>query len=272
MNIARYSLITMRPIQERVDTVVIGVVVYAEDKWHLKLLPNGNKVKFFDSTFSPEKLKAISGNLLDLINSNQTLTETRNMLASLGSTVRLDEFEGAFAYSDGDEFNSHLHSIMAESVLVGSAKESGGRRKQIRREPIRRELVTTFKNLGLLSKDSSDIDKHKIVQDFPISKKYGLVAEFALKNGVMSITETVDFGVSDWRSKFNETQAKCFLINEAKKEFGDNTKGHIIVSSSSSEKASKSVDLLSTCGDVYALESQADMKIYYEKIKAAAFS
>ena len=271
MNVANYSLLTLRPDPERIDMLCVGVVVRDTDgKWHVSAPSSATKLQVFGA--APQVLSAMSSNLMHLLHDCIDLSDVRRRMQVLRSALALHDFEGEFSYLDAADFARQVGAILDESVLPKIYKEEISRTVRIIRPRTRARLRRQFDNMGILATKGEDISSHKVVTNFPVSAKHGLTAEFALKNSVMHITETVDFDVAEdsMRNKTFEAQAKCLVLRAASDLFGDSTKRHIVVSGSGSSHASRTVDLLSTVGTLYATESDDDMNSYIKIIAQAA--
>lgn len=272
MKTAIYSLITMKPSLERLDVLCIGVAVISETEWTICTLQDAKKFQSLDSTF---KLSAVT-NLVPFLKSLfvdfSTMKEARDCLASNRSSICLHDFEGVFGYTTNDDFQKQIFGIMAESVSPKAAITDKLLTSRISKPRIRSRLRKQFQTMGILGKTGDDINSHKVVPNFPVSLKYGLVAEFALKNGVMSFTETLDFDVAEdaVRNRIFEAQAKCLVMKTAVAEFGDAIGRHIVIAGGNINRASRSIDLLSSVGTIYALESSSDMKNYFEAMDKSA--
>ena len=271
MNVANYSLLTLRPDPERIDMLCVGVVVRDTNaKWHVSAPSSVIKLQAFGT--APQALSAMSSNLLHVLQDCVDLSSVRQRMHVLRSALALHDFEGEFSYLDDADFGRQVAEILAESVLPKINKEEINRTVRIIRPRTRARLRRQFDIMGILAKKGEDISSHKVVTNFPVSAKHGLTAEFALKNSVMHITETVDFDVAEdsMRNKTFEAQAKCLVLRAASDLFGNTTKRHIVVSGSGSPHASRTVDLLSTVGTLYATESDDDMNSYIKIISQAA--
>lgn len=272
MKTATYSLITMHPVLDRIDVLCVGVAIRAEGDWKILTLPDAAKLQSVDVRICNGRLVEIAKSLKMLFGGCENLQQARQTLAMNRSTVALHDFEGAFGYLTDSDFSSQVKAIMAESVMPVITNELVTRVPATRRPRIRAKLRKQFETMGIFGKGPEDIENHKIVADFPVANDYGLIAEFAIKNGVMSFTETLDFGVSESSlpKKFIEAQAKCLVLRTAKETFGNDTKRHIVVSGSDTASAAPSIDLLSTVGDLYLLESANDMTRYFQSIEESA--
>ncbi|AVJ97814.1 hypothetical protein CSB94_3345 [Pseudomonas aeruginosa] len=130
-----------------------------------------------------------------------------------------------------------------------------------------------FKNHNLFSESVDDILNHRVVQNFPISDRANLHADFALKNGVYHITETIDLGARDASVKFKEAGLKSFIMAKAKLELGNETRCYAVYSASAADEKDKSeaIELLSEGSDYsFNLRSQKDMMSYIQRMEEAA--
>ncbi len=200
------------------------------------------------------------------------MDEARSFLALTGSSVQLHSFEGQFAFDQDEEFAAQVRAIMTESVEPIAPPQTVQTRRFRVGAHLRTRVLRQFVQMGIMGRHLSDIDSHKVVRNFPVSAQHGLVAEFALRNGAMHFTETVDFDVVEegMRGKKFEAQAKCLVMRAAVDTFGTATACHIIVSGAETAEASRSVDLLSTVGSLYHLSSPADMATYFDAMSRAA--
>ena len=140
------------------------------------------------------------------------------------------------------------------------------------RPMVKTKLRRHFQTMGILAESGDMNADHRIVPNYPLSTKHGLKAEFALKNSVWHITETVDFDVASEgvRNKTFEAQAKCLVLRAAKDILGPKTKRYIVVHGGEAAHAANSVDLLSTVGTLFMTESDEDMTNYLNIIAKAA--
>lgn len=274
MKTARYSLITMRPNPERLDTLCVGVAIIAESEWIIRVLPTSEKLLAVDRAYPITKLQNTAEGLRRFFLSCKNLNDARQMLFSNKSAVSVHEFEGVFVYETDEQFAVQVNAIMCESVLPITVPIAASPNNKQEKTRIRVRLRRQFEKVGIFSKETDGINDHKVVENYPVSLEQGLNAEFALKNSVMHLTETLDFGVKDeaMRNKNWEAQAKCLTLRVALETFGNDTQRHIILAGSSIEHAARSVNLLSTAGTLYMLESSVDMANYFDKIESAAQS
>lgn len=271
---ATYCLLTLQPDFERLDIICVGALVLdGGGAWHVAIPPAVIAKLNMISGSEPDRLDVLATNLRAVVSECRDMSVARSLLARIGSTVSLHGFEGTFHYETAEDFDRHLRAIISESVLP-LAQESAVRveRRRPARAHTRTRLKHHFEKMGILAKSQDEIAEHKVVRNFPVSLRHGLTAEFALQNSVMHITETVDFNVGNesYRTKTFEAQAKCLVLRTSVEQFGKTTQCHVVMSGAAADHASRTVDLLSTAGELYATESAADMKKYLDLMADAA--
>ena len=124
----------------------------------------------------------------------------------------------------------------------------------------------------MLGETAEDIFSHKIVPRYPIQEDQGLYAEFALRNSVMHVTETIDFTMSTgaYTAKKYEAQAKCLVLKAAIELCGADTKNYVVVAGAKIKNAESALRLLSANAEIYHFERSADMTRYIDTISQAA--
>lgn len=271
-NLANYSVLQVRPSRDRYEIVTVGLVIRNAGAWDVRILPDPAKVIALNPSFPSSGLVNIQKTILALLQGSDTFDMARSKLARHGNDPGLQSFVGQFQANDDDQYESRISELMKLLVLpplasrTATAKTPGVSR-------LRTRLRNHFKLQGLLGSGPDDIDNHKIVERYPINAEQGLFAEFALKNGAMNITETVDFDVKQIPRKIIEAQAKSLILSAAAKEFGRNTKRYVIVSGSNLRQAIPSINLLQDQAEqVFEVTSQDDMRRYSDLIQTAALN
>lgn len=273
MKSASYSLLTLRPDPERIDVLCVGVVVLdGETVWHVNAPSANDKLKHYGTPANV--LARMSVNLKTVLQNCLSLSAARTQLIAMRSSLALHDFEGVFAYCDNQDFALQLAEILKESVFPIIAQPIIEREAEfhITRPLTRARLRKQFEAMGIYAGKTEGIEDHKVVRNFPVSARHGLKAEFALKNSQMHITETVDFDVneSSVRNKTFEAHAKCLVLKAALDIFGKTTRRHIVVSGAGAPHAARTIDLLSTVGDIYSTENASDMDAYIQIMAKAA--
>lgn len=205
-----YSLIRVVPDRRRGEWANVGVCVFLADRLDIRLHRNASKLRalapamklgFLDDL--PEVWEQLSAGV-------ESVEARHAMLARLplAHASPLAVFTATTA-----SYEAELDAIM--QALVVPPVAAGLRIREPR-------LVTTLKRhfhaARLLGKSSDDIDRHLVVQHYPIEAGSGLYADFALKNGVLRFTETIDFRVNKdtaRHAKFGQAAVKAITLDKA---------------------------------------------------------
>lgn len=270
MNVAQYSLLLINPTIDRLDTVVAGVVINRAGGWDVRVAAGAHKMKAIDPSFPDGRLIQTSELTYQLARHASNLLELQNSFAGARFGVLVDSFIGTFTFNTEEEYQREVRAVMAESVNPPTLATANAAPIARRRNVVRRKLRDHFRARGLWSRNDHDIEMHRVVEQFPISAAHGVIADFALRNSVMHITETIDFEIQSPRGKRLEAQAKTFVLNEAVRVFGADTKRYVVAAGTSNPDIRPSVLLLAENADVYALESSSDMTAYVDRMACAA--
>lgn len=271
MNTSRYSLITILPHPERLDRIVLGIAVISGREWKVVLTGNYGKLLALNPNYDLSVLFEFKVRLEELAYGCENLDQLRTIMKLIGTSLQLDKFEGRFAYEDELSKSIQINRIMAESVNAPEVFRTYEKRQ---RSELRFNLKKQFDQLGILAKDISGIDEHKVVPQYPIEASQGLYADFALKNSFMHVTATVDFTMSEqaFTAKKYETQAKCLVLKAAEEICGTNkTRKYVIVAGSDRRNSQAALNLLRANATVYRFEDSNDMAEYLNVIQSAAF-
>lgn len=271
-NIIRYSLIQFTPDRKRNETINIGLVVFMPDSAVVHVCESIRKIRAVDGITSGNDLKNIESMLLKIFNKSAAMRQDLDSRFEFLKLLLPDSYQlsplGYFSAESRDEVTLRVSKLMEDLVIPPRpviTRERGTR--------IITNLRNIFKQHDLFSESVDDILNHRVVEKFPISDRSSLRADFALKNGVYHITETIDLGARDASMKFKEAGLKSFVMAKAKLELGTDTKCYAVYSASAADEKDKSeaIDLLSEGSDfIFNLRSQKDKVAYIEKMEAAA--
>ncbi|GEM_PF-702212 len=272
MNIIKYSLIQFTPDRKRNETINIGLVAFMPDSIVVNLCESIRKIRAVDGAISGNDLKNIESMLQKIFSKSVPESQEIESRFEFLRLILPDSYQlstlGCFSAATREEANLKISLLMNELVIPPRpviTRERGAR--------IITNLRSIFRQHDLFSDSVDDIFNHRIVEKFPISEKSSLRADFALKNGVYHITETIDLGARDASVKFKEAGLKSFVMAKAKLELGKETKCYAVYSASAADEKDKSeaIDLLSEGSDfIFNLRSQKDKVDYIQRMEEAA--
>jgi hypothetical protein len=267
----KYALVRYQPDRARHEVVNIGTVVFAPLGPLLTLAPNLTK------------LLAIAPNLSLLAVQDQA-NELRNAMGVLWRKgIEPQVLVRYFGNATGGIILNELGDVATEGRDVADIVQelhtelvdtpAKTRQSAPRASRLNTELRAMFKSAHILGRTPSDITEHLVVPNYPIDADVGLFAEFALRNGKLRITETVDFRTGDAALKKREAESKTLLLVQALEKLGEKDLHRYVVVSGASAKTTASINLLSRyADDLIVRESAQDWTLYVSEMQKAATS
>jgi hypothetical protein len=207
----KYAVLMAIPDARRGERVNVGLIVFLND--HID-------VRFSELS----KIRALAGGYWD----DYATDVKRRLIERFASSKeaeavisRSPELDPVFHASDlswlsidaPEEYENRIKEILA--ALVNKPKAPT--KPQSRR--INTEIARQLSQYKILARPDDPIDSHKVHRDFVVSREEDLVADFALKNGAMHITATLDFRRAHVR--LDEAALKAIVLNKAASVFAD---------------------------------------------------
>ncbi len=181
-----YAIIKAIPDPRKGERVNIGIAVFLGDRIDVRLLPSLGKLRALDPRIDVNDVYRIEEHINRLAPLGAKVELQHSMVRQLG-IVEMTELAW-FHASDADEYDAQVNAIMRELVEPPARK--------IERRPYPTRLQTAIKHAlkerGLLGKSPEDVERHKVIDRYPIDRESGIYADFALRNGKWHIAETVD--------------------------------------------------------------------------------
>lgn len=271
IKLAKYGIIQLTPNPERHELVNVGLLIHSANGWDIRLLADIGKLQHLSPNFPPTGMQSLEAMLRSYIGNLNSIEEFKATFSKIGGTCKLQEYIGQFGAETEQQYSKEVAWLFDELVAPQAFKKSVTARSEVQSR-LKTKLRKVFQTRDWIGKELSDIEHHKIVEKFPIAANQGLYAEFAMKNGVMHVTETVDFNVkeSSKRAKEIEAQAKTLIISAAKKHLGNDTRTYVIVSGAHRLAAGSSINLLKDHNaEVFSAEDPVEMAKYYGKLQTA---
>lgn len=263
-----FSLIRYKVDLQRQEVVNVGVVLFTEDGPLVAVAPGQGKVLALNPNFPVQQVFDQTGRLADAVRSLWEDT------ASVDHVVQFFSAGGALSLTPPgrvERQNQSDSSIIEELLRELVAPPAKQRTRTTTKSRLHTELRTMFRQAKILGSSPEDITKHLVVPNYPIDANTGLFAEFALKNGRLHVTETVDFRLSTPSTKRQEAQAKTLLLVEARQRVGRNKLHRYVVVTGASAEVQSSLNLLAKhADDLIVRESQSDWRRYVSLMHKAA--
>ncbi|MEN9923956.1 MAG: hypothetical protein RL268_82 [Pseudomonadota bacterium] len=268
----QYSLVRYQPHVTRHEVVNIGVVLFTPQGPELHLASQLNKLTALDPNLSLQQVH----DQVESMRETLTLLHRSGMEPEQATAFLSKGMAGPSCMPcgmldpEGRSLDDLAQELLQELVLPPTRKRVTVSKTSSSR--LHTELRQLFQRAGMLGKEPSDIARHKVVPHFPIDPDVGLFAEFALRNGRLHVTETVDFTVKDVAAKKREAESKTLVLLQALETVGQSDlRRHVVVSGAQVKAAQASIALLSRhADDVFVRESQADWRRYMDLMSEAA--
>lgn len=248
-------IINYQPYPARAEHCSVGALVFGDDgKARAHLATNLRKLKALDPQTSVEILHDSLKWLVAEINKHPSAWAA---FQHGFSSLRFSKEAGYFQYETVTDYDKHVKWLLSVSAEPRSAKLGEIRRPKSR---LFIELRNTFKAYGWLGESAQDINNHQVVTNYPVSIDEDLSAEFAMKNGILHLTETVDFRAGVSSSKRMEARGKALVFDSAKEQ-NNSTACTVIVAAADYMEIKGSMKMLGRYADrVAAYDSTFDMQ------------
>ncbi len=258
-----YCVLQVIPDRRRGEKVNVGIVVFGADNIDVRIWSSLHKVHALDANFDLDQIFRLPEILPKWVQHAETIAQKHKLLKDLGIVSVTDL--GVF------ECDQVKYDWFVADILSSLVKPPAPFRRAKTVGHLHTALKDVFRNHELMGDEITDIEKHLVVANYPISTSENLFADFAFKNGVFHVTETINYRVKSGLStdKFEETGLKAIKLVKAKETFGKNTKRYVVYSADAkTEKAlTAHINLLSGYADqIYNLSSKNDKEGYFSHI------
>lgn len=264
-----YSIIQLIPDVRRGETINIGLVVYLPNKVDVRIFPTLSKIRAINAQIDIQQLYDLPNDINSWLEGVTDIEERYSALKNFGF-ISVSK-PGWFTLEQPDEYDRYIEKLVVEFIKPRARIY----RRVDNRTKLSVSIRNTLKKQRILGADVEDINKHLVVQKFPIDPSENLFADFALKNGVYRITETVDFR-SESKGDTDKNRDAAFAaitLDKATKILGTDTIKYVIYAASA--KTEKTIEpqlnLLSDyASKVLNYLSQDDYAFYINELMSAA--
>jgi hypothetical protein len=239
-----YAVLTAVPNPRRGERVNVGIIVFRPDRVD---------VRFKGAEY---KLRAITGENWDahIESAEETLTglyrpdsRPEDLLIEVRRSYPVFQPSGlgTMNVENDADYEVVIGQILKTLVNIPPRKQ-----KSIKRTGINTEITKAFKQAKILASKNETIDDNKVVQDFVIDSKEGIVAPFALKNGKMIVASTLDLRKSS--TGLEDSALSSIILDKARRRYikeGIRTIGVFAVDPGMRENFSSLISLLEEYSD-----------------------
>lgn len=219
-NVYQYSLVRVVPDARRGEWANVGVCVYLSDRVDVRIALDQRKLRAMAPTLGTQFLSEIGREWEQICIGVDAPADRQRLL----SRFRLAHASSlAWFQCEAEDYEDQINSIMTDLVTPTA-------RQRTEREPrLKGAIKAMLQKAQLFSDDPDAIHRHKVVAHFPIKAEANLFADFAAKNGVLHVTETIDFRVAENKLKQRHHLAavKAITLHAAEQKHR-NCKRHVI--------------------------------------------
>jgi Protein of unknown function (DUF3037) len=183
-----YALIQLIPYAHRGERLNVGIVVFKDNSIDVRINTSSTILNYFN--VSTRSLDWV----VDRIKESDDVklkSSDRFLLQSQFSAYQLSEM-GWFSAETEYQYENRIGDILKEYVEQPKIKKFGKKSSVIAGQ-----LRSMFKEHDVFSRNISDLEKHKVIQNVPVGPSGRLTVDFLLKNSKYHATETFDIKESD---------------------------------------------------------------------------
>ncbi|MEQ8511206.1 MAG: hypothetical protein RJP96_02660 [Algiphilus sp.] len=244
-----FQVITAQSAEVRGERINVGVVG----------LPSGGRpLVRFDA--SPARLRAINADLARLNLSGwatdleETLIELQDQetqLAMLPVLVRPFTLQDQQGYSAREEAPEAVMDRLFQRLVLPERATISAPKRTRPASKLEAELRTWLRKAHAYSTRIDDIEKHKVVGNYPVDPIGGLYADFALMNGSLHFIEALDFrGAKTFGAHHRGRAALAGVtLDEAKERWDGDGKRIALISTTDMDVARPAIHMVERYAD-----------------------
>jgi hypothetical protein len=210
-----YAILTAVPDQRRGERVNIGVVVFLNDRLDIRFSDLSKVSAIAGGGNWGEYADKVADRLHKRFSTAHDPKEFLRLAGTVERIIRLSEIAW-FSVPDERVYEERVSSIL-DTLVKKPRPETRPRSSRINTE-----MASEFRRANVLAGPKEGIDDHKVVRDFSVSEEEELRADFAVKNGMVHATATLDLRKSIVHLSYATLPA--LILDKAAKTFGKETK------------------------------------------------
>jgi hypothetical protein len=264
-HVFKYAILMAVPNPRRGERVNVGLVVFLKDRLDVRIT-DAAKIGALAGGDWKSYMKDVSARLLSFESGEAAETAFRLADRKIDPIVVSSDF-ASFSIEGLDQYEERVKEILDTLVVRPKLEQKRGETR------INTEISQQFRTAKILAKGSESIDDHRVVRDFYISEDEELIADFAVKNGAMHVTATLDLRKSN--ARIDEAALKAVTLDKAKIKFGKNSGGvkrYGVYAAADTEQCAPHIRLLRDYSDAMFNWSDREQRANYIRLitKAAA--
>jgi hypothetical protein len=200
-----YAILKAIPDARRGERVNVGIIVFLPDRIDVRLSDLA-KLRAISRSDWAQYATDFRARIMADFKAGEPPKNFLGRLSLMESVIRFSDVAW-FSIEAIEQYDDRIKEILDALVI---RPRSEPKPKSTR---INTEIARTFRTSRILARPTENIDDHKVVPNFYISKEEELRADFVLKNGVYHVTATLDLR----RSNVDISQAalKAIVLDKA---------------------------------------------------------
>lgn len=206
-NIFKYSIIRVEPDLRRGERVNVGIVIFKKDSVDVRIL-DSRKATMLASTGWDTHIRDFTSHLETFQNILPSPEDIAKAVSGLDPQINLTSI-GWF------KANSEV-GYEAEITRLGKALVKRPPQFRSKRDSsVATEITSKFKSALIMAGRNDDIGSGLVIKNYLVDADTELTADFALKNGRLHLTSTLDLTSS--APQFNTAAKKAITLDMAKR-------------------------------------------------------
>lgn len=207
----KYSVLSAIPDPRRGERVNVGILVFRPDGIDLRLPQVSSKLRALTGQNLQRRIEGVQALYERMFVRSQTPSEMLKRFQSVEPMLAPSDL-GSFVASTTD-YDKVIEEILATLVVVP-------RRERGETEPkFKTQIANNFREAGLLAPKDEGIESGKVVKNFQIGSEEGVVADFAMKNGMFHVASTLDMRKE--QHGLLEASYKSIVLDRAQANYPD---------------------------------------------------
>lgn len=258
-----FTLLRVQPDPIRGESLNVGVAVFVDGKIIARTDVDPMRLRAFDPNLAALPIWSnLQQDIEGIAVQVRSIDTQHYLLKSMLAPVYADQKLGELLLEEGEGIEERIEQLMQRlirrPVALARAPRLG---KETKASKLHGHLRDWFKAANIYSRKVADLSNHRIVPDFPISANNDLYAEFALKNGVVHIIETLDFRGHEkvTASVHKEAALKSIVLDQARHTLEDGSQRIAVIAASNYGAMRPAIGIVRDyADDIIAMSSAQD--------------
>lgn len=204
-----YAVLTAVPDPRRGERVNVGIVVFRNDRIDVRFESVSYKLRALTGNNLEGRVATAAARFQSMFAEGQTPAVALRRIAGVEPLLKPSELGHFSAVSDAD-YEERIADILKSLVAVPK-REKGETKSRVNTE-----MAADFRKANILASAEEGLVHGKVLRNYTVDDSEGLVADFALKNGKLHVTSTLDLRKAS--AGISEAALKSIILDRAKKK------------------------------------------------------